>query len=340
MNETMPTETELDEMVRNQNPAATRWFGAMLERTTYKPLQRTYEQNLAHENIVKEWPKFDLGSDAISDAEKVCLWDAAYKTLNKHWDPMFQETGSCVCQGAHCATADTMAVDAWEKGEPEEVKWPLFLLLSYGRSRFYANLRGPGSGSFGSAMAKAVTVDGVLPADFAGLPPWTMRNGGVTWGKSQEIAWSWITDAADKFDPFQLEARKFPIKSTAKLANANAVDAALSNGYGVTCASMWGGNMACRVVEGVLLNQRTTQWAHQMAIRARWKHPKLGRIFWIQNSWGNPHGVCPSGAPLGGFWVKEAEIDWICRDEVFAFSGFQGFQKRDRVLQRWRDLIL
>jgi hypothetical protein len=24
-------------------------------------------------------------------------------------------------------------------------------------------------------------------------------------------------------------------------------------------------------------------------------------------------------------WIKAADVDWICRDEVFAFSQFDGF---------------
>lgn len=326
----LPTESELHQAVCSNDPGAMRWFGALLERTTYLPAQRSKEEEEINEATLNAMPKHAIGHLQISAAEKVALWEPALSNLGKHWPPMFQETGSCVCQGAHCATADTMAMDAWEKGEAEEVKWPLFLLLAYGRSRHYMGARGPGDGSFGSVMAKAVMADGVLAADFQGLPPHTIRNGGVTWGSQQELKWSYIPDRADAFDPFQDAAKLHPIQATAKLKSANEVDAALSNGYGVTIASMWGGNMQCRTAgtPAVLMNQRTTQWAHQMAIRARWNHPTLGRIFWIQNSWGNPHGVCPSGAPAGGFWVKEGEIDWICRDEAFAYSGFQGFPSR------------
>ena len=102
---------------------------------------------------------------------------------------------------------------------------------------------------------------------------------------------------------------------------------ALVNKYGVTCASNWGGQMSPGVTSGVLLNRRVTTWNHQMSVSAYWDHPNLGEIFWIQNSWGwLCHGICPSGAPGGGFWVRKADMQYICdQQEVFAYSAFDGF---------------
>lgn len=329
----------LDGMVRANDPSAMRWFGALLERTTYLPAQRTAAQNEANQQIIAAMPKFAISGWEAADVDKACLWEPVVKKLGHHWTPMFQETGSCVCQGGQTAVAYTMAVEAWENGESEEVKYPVFAFVAYGRSRHYMGARSQGEGSFGSAMARAVKDDGIVDPSFAGLPPWKELNGGLTIGKAKELEWSYIPDAVDKFDPFQANAKLHPIKTVAQCKTANEVAAALRNGYGCTCASMWGGQMTCQVVSDppVLMNKRVTSWAHQMAIIGWWEHPKLGEIFYVQNSWGNPHGNDPAGGPPGGFWVSKADIDWICQDEVFAFSSFDGFPARNIP---WADLIL
>ena len=338
--ERIPTETELDEMVRHNDPAAVRWFGAILETSTYEPLKRTREQSDEDAAIKASWPKFAIveTSDA-ADVTKACLWDIVKAKRNDQFTPFFQETGSCVGQGGGCAVNYLMAVEAWQKNEPEQVKFPTFLLYPYGRSRVYAGSRSPGRGSFGSAFAKAIKNDGIFSADLEGLPKSTVRNGGITWGQAQELQWSYSPDSSDAKRKWGPEAIKHPVQTVSQLRSADEVAAALRNGYPCTCASMWGGNMRCTVTDGVLLNNRTTQWAHQMCVTGWMKHDRLGELFWIQNSWGNPHGVCPTGAPPGGFWIKKADMDWICRDEVFAFSQFQGFPAQPDVIQSWREAI-
>ncbi len=56
------------------------------------------------------------------------------------------------------------------------------------------------------------------------------------------------------------------------------------------------------------------------------KHPQFGELFYLMNTWGvNAHGRDPFGAPPGGVWITADDVDYICRDEVYAFSQFQGF---------------
>lgn len=334
----LPSESELAEMVRNQDPAAMRWFGALLETSPYLPARRTREESMIDQAIRSAWPRFEITGREAGDVTKACLWEPVVKVNGRHWQPMFQETGSCVCQGGHAATAYTAACEVWAAGEPEEVKFPLFCLLAYGRSRHYMGARGPGEGSFGSVMARAVKEDGVLAADFSGLPPFKEANGGLTWGRATELKWSYIPDRADEFDPFQEAAKIHPVRTVAQCKRADDVAAAIRNGYGCTCASMWGGRMQCQATSDppVLLNQRVTEWAHQQAIIGWWEHPKLGEIFYIQNSWGNPHGDDPAGGPPGGYWVKKADVDWMCRDEVYVFSAFDGFPAQ---MINWGDIL-
>lgn len=290
---------------------------------------RTDEMRQADHDIKASWPKFSIAGGERGDSKRACLWDCVVKTHGKHWTPFFQETGSCVGQGLGNAVNYLMAVEAWVKGEPEQVKHPTFLLYPYGRSRVYANLRGPGDGSFGSAAARAIKEDGIFSSDLPGLPQSTIKNGGITWGASQEKGWSWSPDGSELKSKWGPEAIKHPVQTVAQCKSADDVAAGLRNGYPSTCASMWGGNMECKITDGVLLNSRVTEWAHQMSVIGWMIHDRLGELFFIENSWGNPHGTDPAGGPPGGFWIKKADMDWICRDEVFCFSGFQGFPARN-----------
>jgi hypothetical protein len=290
------------------------------------PQYRTEEMHAADHAIRATWPKFSIGGGDKGDTKKACLWEAVIAKNGKHWTPFFQETGSCVGQGGGNAVNYLMAVEAWVKNEPEAVKHPTFLLYPYGRSRVYANLGGPGDGSFGSAFARAIKEDGIFSSDLPGLPQASIRNGGITWGASQEKGWSWAPNGSPLKEKWGPEAIKHPVQTVAQCRSADDVAAAIRNGYPCTCASMWGGSMKCPVVEGVLLNSKSDKWPHQMSVLGWWEHPKLGEIFWIQNSWGaDVHGSDPAGGPPGGFWIKKPDMDFIAKDEVFAFSGFQGF---------------
>jgi hypothetical protein len=332
----VPTESQLAAMVHNDDPAAVRWFGALLENTNYAPLRRDPVQNATDAAIKATWPKFSIAGPSNDDVKRACLWDAVKLGNNgQHWTPFFQETGSCVGQGGGGAVNYLMAVEAWVNRDPEEVKWPTFLLYPYGRSRVIARLGGPGDGSFGSAFAEAIK-EGIFESTLDGLPKHTIRNGGVTWGGSTETAWSWSPNGSALHSKWNAEALKNPVRTVAQASNADDVSAGLRNGYPATCASMWGGRMKCSVTEGVLLNERVDQWAHQMCCIGWQEHPKLGELYYILNSWGNPHGTDPDGGPPGGFWIKKADMEFMCRDEVFIFSNFDGFPAQQLD---WADIM-
>ena len=209
-------------------------------------------------------------------------------------------------------------------------------MLPYGKSRERDGLRGRGSGSFGDAFAKAAMEDGFLSAKQKGLPPFSTSGGeGITWGKEQELVWS---DGARIPRKWLDIARKFIIKSAAKVRNATEAREAIRNGYPLTIASDWGGMMTPPVKEGVRLNRRVTKWMHQMCVIGWWNHPVLGEIFYVLNSWGvNAHGEPAGDEPPGGFWVQASEIDYIARQgDTFAFSRFDGFPgNEDPNFWRW-----
>lgn len=275
-----------------------------------------------HGIAVASMPRFQI-TGTYKDREKSFLWDYAKKANNgQHFLAFRQVTGSCVGNGLGQAIWYLSAMEVERLGDPEQVLLP-FYLLPYGRSRFYGGLRGRGEGSFGSAAARAAREDGILPFDVDGLPKPDMSDG-ITWGRAAELEWS---DGAAIAPRWLERSRKHLIRSTAQIRNADEAAEALFNCYPLTIASDWGGQMRPQVKDGVLLNRRVTTWMHQMCVIGVWQHPVLGLIFYVLNSWGpNTHGICPSGAPPGGFWITKADMDYICRQmEAFVLSQFNGF---------------
>lgn len=229
---------------------------------------------------------------------------------------------NCVGAGGCNAWMTLACVEACRLNDAEIPVVP-FWLLPYGRSRYYLGDRSPGEGSTGSTFAKAAREDGVIPANSPGLPPFT-RTDGLVWGSSVEMKWS----DGDNPDTMRLlpDSRKHLVKTTAQCRNADDVREAIRNGYPCTAASMYAHRPGVTGNPPVLLGRHSGEWSHQMSLLAWWDHPSLGEIFWLMNQWGlDAHGRDPAGGPPGGVWITKADVDWICRDEVFAFSQFDGF---------------
>jgi hypothetical protein len=286
------------------------------------------DQDAANRAFLRAMPSFGITGNDQGNDEKVLLYELwkhpeVVAANGRAFSGIYQKSGSCVGAGGGTVIATLSFVEVVRLGDPEQALIP-FWLLPYGRSRFYGGMRGPGEGSFGSAFAEAMLKDGIIPANISNLPQPTEDDGMLTWGKPAEMTWS----AGDRIsEDWLTQSRRHLVKTAAKLSNADQVRDAIRNGYPVTCASMYAHNGG--TVTGtpqVLLGRRSGSWAHQMSIMAWWNHPTLGDIFYLMNQWGQgAHGTCPSGAPRGGVWITKADMDWICRDEVFAFSQFSGF---------------
>lgn len=290
---------------------------------------RTQGQEAIHEATVAAMPRFVIGKGpSTDDVEKALLFDLWKHPLviqanGFEYPGVHQITGSCVGAGGGNAWFTLACVDAIIRNDPETPLIP-FWLLPYGRSRYYAGDRNPGEGSFGSAFARAAREDGVIPANSPGLPAFT-RTDGLVWGQSTEMSWS-DGDASQTMNLLP-QSRQYLVKTTAQCKSGVDVRQAVINGYSVTVASMYGHDGGrVQGTPAVLLAKRSGSWSHQMSIIAVWKHPQFGWIYWLHNQWGlRAHGICPTGAPPGGVWILEKDVDWICQDEAFAFSQNMGF---------------
>ena len=244
----------------------------------------------------------------------------------------------CVGAGGGNCLMTLIMIEVIRLGDPEKALIP-FWLLPYGRSRYYLGDRGPGEGSTGGTFAKAMKEDGVIPANLPELPKFTNTDG-LVWGQAAEMRWS----DGDNPDTMRLlpEARKHVVRTVAQCRSTDEVRQAIQNGYPCTIASNWGGQMRIQPSGNppCLLNRKAGTWNHQMSVLGWWQHPSLGELFWIQNQWGlRAHGEDPAGGPLGGFWVKQADLAFIVRqNETFAFSQHQGFPGQPNLID-WMKLF-
>jgi hypothetical protein len=272
-------------------------------------------------------PEFRIFGSYNEDKERACLWDCVKKVNNgQNISVFYQKTGSCVGNAIGQCVWYLMAAEIVRTGDMEEFTLP-FYLISYGRSRYHSGIRGRGDGSTGSGAAKAIRQDGIIPANLDNLPRW-QDQGGITYGAKTEMDWS---DGARISEEWLTQSRKHPVKTTALLKNVDDLRACLQNYYPAHTCSNWGGLMQCptKGTPSVVLNHKASRWAHAQSFIGYWKHPELGELYYVLNSWGydaHYRGEYPNGEPRGGYWVqrKDAEI-MVGAGETFAYSQFDGF---------------
>lgn len=293
-----------------------------------RPEIRTDAEHQADRAARQLMPKFTIEGTKRDDSKFVnlmALWKHPKVVEANGWEftGTHQLTGSCVGAAGGNVLMTLACADAVLRNEAETPLLP-FWLLPYGRSRYYSGSRSPGEGSQGTTFARAAREDGVIEAKRDGLPSFT-RTDGFVWGSRVEMAWS-DGDAQQTMDLLP-ESRKHLCGTTASCRDHNDVREAIKNLYPCTCASMYahdGGKLQSD--PQVSVGTRRGQWSHQMAFLAWWDHPKLGELFWLMNQWGlKAHTFDPTMGTGAGAWIKPADVDYICRDEVFAFSQYTGF---------------
>lgn len=286
------------------------------------PESRTDEQSEKHAAIMATIPSLQFYGTKTAMPDKVCHWDMWMKLYGKDFPCLYQRQGSCVGQGATGAISDSMVGEIID-GEREQWVMP-YMPYFYALGRMESGINGRGDGSTGSGQAAALRKYGFFEYNLPGLPqPVDTSDTSWSWGAQIEMSES----DGRRVDPKWIEiGKQHLLMETRKLTTLDIMQEAIAQKKGVTIASNWGGMMQPPVKEGVLLNRRSGVWNHQMRVRAYWIHPVLGRIWWIHNSWSaDAHGKCPSGAPLGGFWVQDKDMQYIIdQGEAFAYVGVNG----------------
>ena len=310
------------------------------------PEDRTTDQQKTQDQFVSDTPEVkEVFTSPGYNADRPRIWQVTKQAIEKGYVPdnyirkgqfknIAQIIGSCVGFGAGNMLLWGSLLDAIIRKQMDRILVP-FVPYHYGRGRKHSGIRGPGSGSLGSGQAKALQIDGYLAFDLEGLPAPTFGDS-IVWTESIEYQWS----DGDRIDEKWLEIGKQHLTPTvARVTDTDQAAQLADNFYTFTIASNWGGNMKCRVQDGVLLNRRSTTWNHQMWVLDYVIHPKLKRLWWIGNNWRYPHGVDPggewdgnTGAPEGGFYVDDGEMQSILdQRDSYAFADPQGFEDRSRA---------
>lgn len=300
------------------------------------------ERNFAQQMMTDSWrhatPRFgEVGGD-VNLPEQALLYDLEVKANGKLCSRIWQQEGSCVGAAGARSYTQSMCGDKIHRNTGEEIKdlcpWP-----TWGIGRKIGGLNSRGAGSFGAAQAKAVESWGMLPADDPRLPQPTNRDGWLVWSSKIELDFS-----APRYWPVP-ESELAPtaddhqIAHVARITTLDELWQAFAQGYGVTCASMFG--TKAKVRGGYLVGEWTTNWAHQMSwsgyvtIKRATSELPAGKLIAVDNQWGPQAHVCPTlqqRGVLGSFWITEATAKKILgrRDtEVFAHGNTEDFPARE-----------
>lgn len=279
------------------------------------------EAEAEHAPLVAAMPPFEIvdadGNRAVQGdnaGANVRLWHATLKVHGAHRPNIPQQGNDCTAFGAMHAVEllQDIAVANGEQTEFHAIA-PHYI---YGRSKNPDDRPAfRGEGCSGAYTARCVT-EGVLPADFAGVPPY-----------SKSVTQDWGRNGVPL--PFVVEAKKHPVKTTALCATADAIRDAIVNWYPVTIASNVGFDKIV-IRDGRRVGRRSGQWAHQMVI-VGYDGSGSTPYWYVLNSWGPRAHPEPLGdEPAGGFWIGREDCESIASQNAsFAYSGFAGFQARE-----------
>lgn len=189
---------------------------------------------------------------------------------------------------------------------------------AYAIGREVSGQLGSWDGSTNSWVIKGATeVGSVLMIDYPGIVNLS------TYSASRCSEW------ARRGTPQELrpKAEKFQTLKYYRVRNAQEWWSMLGAGYAINLCSSWGGS-GSRDADGVMAKRGS--WGHSMCSYWRKKHARRGRLFGVQNSWGDSwaSGPYPDLMPWGSFYITEADANWICQTgEVLATADVeQGFK--------------
>lgn len=253
--------------------------------------------------------------------QAVYLWKAHEKLMGaptpiKNQNP----TGSCVGFGTTTGVERTEASEIVLRGGTKEEFAFFSEEVTYAGSRVeVGGGRIRGDGSNGSWAAKFVTEWGMVPKGVYG--DLDLRE----YSAARARSWNY-SGVPDFLEP---TARKFPVKSAARITNTRDAQAALASGYGIQMASSLGAGRN-RDNNGVV--RESGRWAHSMCVDGYHQDGATRLYFHVENSWGTGYHTGPTGwgnPTEAGFWIAADSIDRALRQgDSYAFSGATGFPAR------------
>ncbi len=284
-----------------------------------------------HDAIEETAKQFQIQQFSLTPAgqvptlpQAVYLWKAHEKLMGapapiKDQNP----TGSCVGFGTTGAVERTLASEIALRGGAKEEFTFFSEEVTYAGSRYEAIGNRPpsfrGDGSNGSWAAKFVTEWGMVPKAVYG--DLDLRQ----YSASRARSWN-NTGVPDFLEP---TARKFPVKSAARITNTRDAQAALASGYGIQMASSLG---AARQRDQNGIVRESGRWAHSMHVDGYHQDGATRLYFHVENSWGTNYHTGPVGwgnPTPAGFWISSESIDRALRQgDSYAFSGATGFPAR------------
>ncbi len=228
--------------------------------------------------------------------------------------------GSCTGNAAACVVTTLSACEIVMSQKPHEFKAFASADALYGLGREKANMLGQsGDGCYGASLAEAVTDFGTLYCmhyESAGIDLTNYNEKRCKKFGTKGVGNMLKTIAADH-----------QVLNAVNVKNAKEAWSLIGSGYPINVCSNVGFQNK-RGPEGVIEPAGT--WNHAMAITARRTSAKYGRLFLIQNSWGDDWNATgyTDDEPNCSFWVRESVVDKMLKQgDSFAYSGLNGFRK-------------
>lgn len=273
--------------------------------------ERTFDQQVMSDSFKHATPPFGAVNRGLGDLPKqALLFQAQIKATGKLLPRIWQKTGSCVGAAGAGADMDAMCGDILYRNTQEEVKL-LFPYATWGIGRKLGNMRGRGDGSYGAVQARAENEWGMIAADDPHIPKYSERDGWYWWTAQQEREYSWPASWPVKEEELRPAANDRQVTHITRVTTWDELKQAFAQGYGVTCASMYG-SRTMRVKSGRLMAIWDAAWPHQTFWGGYEEHPELGEIVLNNNQWGpNAHPECPYLSQFGvrgSFWMPKADV--------------------------------
>lgn len=295
--------------------------------------ERTSDQQVMSEAFDGATPGFGDVNPGLGDLpETALMYDLEVKATGKRLNRIWQMEGSCVGAAAGRSYGQSMCGDIVNRKTQEQVK-DLFPWTTWGIGRRIGGLNRRGAGSFGAAQGKAGNIYGMNAADNPKLPQPTNKNGWLVWSAKIELDYSVPNQWPVPEEELAKEANEHQVLHVARITKWDELLQAFAQGYGVTCASMFGTSPSVR--GDVLIGDWNRSWAHQMSWSGYKTHPQHGIIVACDNQWGpSAHPECPTLSAMGvrgSFWLTQKTVEKLLASrsvEVFAHGNTEDWPVR------------